>query len=72
MKIITIIGLSVLLFSCSQGEVPISNKTKTEIDSIKPNHSLPIDKADLVQIDGNLYSEYYPDKVTLKISRYAR
>ena len=66
MKILKSLFIAFLLLSCKTEETTNANTEITDNDSSKSKSTLPVDKTDLVHIEGNIYTEYYPDKITIK------
>ena len=66
MKIVTSILITLLLLSCTQDETTDANTEKSDNDSNNSKSIPPVDKSDLVHIEGNIYTEYYPDKISIK------
>jgi antitoxin component YwqK of YwqJK toxin-antitoxin module len=69
MKNIFCFTLYLVLISCSIEE----SESKTKIDSQASNNDtidsidqMTVDKSELIEIEGNMYSEYYPGKKDLK------
>jgi antitoxin component YwqK of YwqJK toxin-antitoxin module len=50
-----------LLSACSSEEEPKADNTKP-----KEELEIPVDKSDLIEIDGDVYTEYYEDGKTVK------
>ena len=69
MKNLFYLVICLVLISCAMEET----KSKTEIDTqasnndkIDSNDQMTVDKSELIEIEGNIYSEYYSGKRDLK------
>ena len=63
MKNLLMILLIVVLASCDSTETQKVEEQKVETTE---QIDIPLDKADLVQMDGDVYTEYYPDGKNIK------
>lgn len=64
MKYVYYLALSILLIGCSSEETPTKNPEVSE--PVKNDAKDEIDKADLVDIENGVFTEYYPGKTNIK------